>query len=72
MNNRNIVFFQILLTVVLCLSEHEAKHSNSKHVDRTLKFKKDGTFKIVQFTDLHYGEQPQEKVAIGHCRIHIS
>jgi hypothetical protein len=30
-------------------------------VDKKLRFREDGTFRIVQFTDLHYGEQPPEK-----------
>lgn len=35
----------LLLSCLVCRAD----------VDRTLRFRKDGTFKVVQFTDLHLG-----------------
>lgn len=33
-----------------------------KKAQGDLKFRDDGTFRIVQFTDLHYGESPEKDV----------
>jgi len=44
----------ILLVLYLSLSYTQ--------VDKTLRFKKDGTFRIVQFTDLHFGESEEKDI----------
>eukprot|EP01099_Mayorella_cantabrigiensis_P002721 TRINITY_DN2200_c0_g1_i1.p1 TRINITY_DN2200_c0_g1~~TRINITY_DN2200_c0_g1_i1.p1 ORF type:complete len:320 (-),score=88.98 TRINITY_DN2200_c0_g1_i1:315-1241(-) len=48
-------FVKVALTFLLCWSLSFA-FQKSPTIDKTLKFRPDGTFKIVQFTDLHFGE----------------
>jgi predicted MPP superfamily phosphohydrolase len=49
---RSIIFFILQFSIIF---------TQVNNNEKTLRFKKDGTFKILQFTDLHYGELPLEK-----------